>query len=470
MSIDQQLSFFAITFLLLIFFSITGFAHSEAEIRAGFSCVDITPPIGTPMTGFGAHFRDRSGVKGIHDPLEARAIFLEQGTTRTLIMGMDLCFLNRKEADRMKGAIGRKLNLLPRDILLNCSHNHTGPMCSDWFYLPPAPYYMDFLEESLVKAAVEASHSLEPVSIQAGETTTKLPVNRRLPNPESGQIDFAPNPQGSIYPYLPFVVFNNSAGKPLCILFSVSAHPSNIKGVDRSFYISADYPGVAVRLLDKHIGRKGALFLQGAAGCAKCSVVPGRDKFPSGTWEEVETAGKMVADEVCAALDGKLQFVEPSLLNCSVELSFPLLPPLKAEDYRKVIEQPDTHAESMPEVKRVWAEDMLSCLKGGFSLSTTVPMTAQGIRLGKGFRIVAIEAEIVDAHGHQIRNSYPDGITMPLGYSNGCQMYLPTSAMLPEGGYEVESYWEYHKPAPLAPGIESILADGISHLMKEGIQ
>jgi hypothetical protein len=421
------------------------------------------------MTGFGVHFHDKDGARGVHDPVEVRAIYMQQGKTNILIIVMDLCFLNREEADRLKGAIGRKLNLRPSDILLNTTHNHTGPRCSDWFYLPSAPRFMNFLEDSLVKAAVEASERLEPVTLWAGETTTNLPVNRRLPDPATGQTDFAPNPKGSIYPYLPFVLFKNQKGTPVYLLFSVSAHPSNIKGGSRSFYISADYPGVAVRLLDKHLGRAGAIFLQGAAGCSKCSVVAGKDNFPSGTWEEVEIAGRMVANELGTAIEGNLHYIDPSIISRSVEMAFPLSKARDESGYVAVIEKPDTHAESMAEVKAVWAKDMLDCLKAGFKLPEHVPVTAQGITFGKGFRIIAIEAEMVDALGHQIRNSFPTGITMPLGYSNGCQMYLPSSAMLTEGGYEVESYWEYHKPAPLAQGIEVILTTAISRLISEGI-
>ncbi len=444
-------------------------AEPDTGLMAGFSCVDITPPIGTPMTGFGIHFTEKGGVRGIHDPLEARAIYLKQGTSNILIMGMDLCFLSRMEADQIKGAIGRKLNLYAREILLNTSHNHTGPMCSDWYYLPPAPQYIKFLEESLVKAAVDASGNLQPVTLWTGETTSDLPVNRRLPNPATGQIDFAPNPKGSIYQYIPFVVFKNMQGNPVHLLFSVSAHPSNIKGVSRSFYISSDYPGVAVRLMDKHLGQKGALFLQGAAGCSKCSIVAERNEFPSGTWEEVEIAGKKIAEIIISAMKEKLHPIEPSLLSRSVELAFPLETPMDEEGYLQVIEKPDAHAESMSEVKVVWANDMLSCLRSGYILPRFVPVTAQGISLGNGFRIIAIEAEMVDTLGHQIRNSFTSGITMPLGYSNGCQMYLPTSAMLKEGGYEAESFWEYRKPAPLANGIESILLNVISTLISEGI-
>ena len=64
---------------------------------------------------------------------------------------------------------------------------------------------------------------------------------------------------------------------------------------------------------------------------------------------------------------------------------------------------------------------------------------------------------------------YDRGITFPLGYTDGCQIYLPVSHMLAEGGYEVDSYWEYHYPAPLAPGMESVLADAIRAAQSAGI-
>lgn len=442
---------------------------SDGELVAGFARVDITPPLGTPMTGFGAHFHDKQGARAVHDPVEVRALRLQQGDRRMLIVGMDLCFLSREEADRYKGAIGRALDLRPSEILLNASHNHTGPRCGAWFYLPPAPKFAQFLEDSLVKAAVEASENLQPVTLWAGETVTKLPVNRRLPNSETGDIDFAPNPKGSIYPHLPFLVVKDLSGKPVHLLFSVAAHPSNIKGVDRSFHISADYPGVAVRLLDAHLGKVGALFLQGAGGCAKCSVVPGKDQFPSGTWEEVEKAGAMVADEVMAALEGELTPVAPDLFVRSLEMKWPMQEHIGKEGLEAVLADPSTHAESLAEVKAVWARDMLDRIESGYDLPTHVPITAHGLKIGDHFRIVAIEGEMVDALGSQIRDAYTTGITMPLGYSNGCQMYLPTSKMIGEGGYEVESYWEYRQPAPLAPGMEDILAETIALLKAEGV-
>jgi hypothetical protein len=56
-----------------------------------------------------------------------------------------------------------------------------------------------------------------------------------------------------------------------------------------------------------------------------------------------------------------------------------------------------------------------------------------------------------------------------LGYSNGEGLYLVTSAMLDEGGYEPESYWEFGHPAPLAKGTEEVVASGLKELRKLGI-
>ena len=81
-------------------------------MRAGFARVSITPPVGTMMMGFGSRDRDH-GCEGTHDELFVRALYLCHEGREALVMGFDLCFLDREEADRLKGAIGRRLELTP---------------------------------------------------------------------------------------------------------------------------------------------------------------------------------------------------------------------------------------------------------------------------------------------------------------------------------------------------------------------
>jgi hypothetical protein len=49
-------------------------------------------------------------------------------------------------------------------------------------------------------------------------------------------------------------------------------------------------------------------------------------------------------------------------------------------------------------------------------------------------------------------------------------MYLPTDAMIPEKGYEVESYYEYGFPAPLVPGMETILTNALADMKRHAIR
>ena len=60
--------------------------------EAGAAKQEITPPVGAPLNGYG----NRMGRPSIsvHDPLWARALYLDDGTTRLILVNADLCFIN----------------------------------------------------------------------------------------------------------------------------------------------------------------------------------------------------------------------------------------------------------------------------------------------------------------------------------------------------------------------------------------
>ena len=70
--------------LLLILVS----ASPAQEFRAGAAVADITPPVGYPMWGYAA--RKDAPSLGVLDPLKARALVLEVGSTRIAIVALDL--------------------------------------------------------------------------------------------------------------------------------------------------------------------------------------------------------------------------------------------------------------------------------------------------------------------------------------------------------------------------------------------
>jgi hypothetical protein len=133
------------------------------------------------------------------------------------------------------------------------------------------------------------------------------------------------------------------------------------------------------------------------------------------------------------------------------------------------LKAPKTNEERNPEIMKFWAKEQIGFLERGIPIPSTVEITLHGIRLGDGLRIVGIEGEAVAEIGMLMDKAYRRGVTFALGYTDGAQMYLPTTLMLSEGGYEVESFWEYRQPASLAGGMEKILTESIGMLQRAGI-
>jgi hypothetical protein len=469
----QGIILIAVLTMAFSFFACCRSALGGSPLRAGFAAVKITPPLGTALSGFGERDFDPAGAQGVHDDLYARVLYLAQGNQEAMIIGFDLLFFSREESDRFKAAIGNMTGLGPNEILLNTSHTHTGPKVGNWYYTASDPLYLRELEKDMVAAAAEAKQSAREVNLWAGETRTDVPLSRRRLLAD-GTAAFAPNPAGPVYDFLPFVLFKSDDGSPVCLLFSVACHPSTIKGDELAYFISADFPGAAAAEIDKFLGSPAALFLQGAGGDAKPSVIgQDLDQWRGGNWEDVTAVGRMIASEIQGALATGLKEVVPRLNTVLVEIGLPIAPLPTREELTSILERPESKAEGAPvhlRVRRTWAEEQIARLDRGYGLRTEVPVLVQGIQLGRGLRIIGIEGELVAELGVLIRDFYGDGITFPLGYSNGAQMYLPTSRMIQEGGYEVESFWEYRQPAPLAPGLENLFLDGLEKLRRAGIE
>jgi hypothetical protein len=401
------------------------------------------------MEGLG----QQGGIERIHDDLFARALWFAQDDRYLIILSLDLLFFERAVTDRLRGAVARVFDLKVNEVLLNFTHTHAGPRCSEWHYSGKVdPVYLDKVEQGILDAVAAAERTREPVEIWAGATTTDLPVSRRRVN-AAGRAEWLPNPAAEVCRHLPVALFKTRAGAVKSVLFSAACHPSMIYSLD----VSAEWPGVAVRWLNEHFQTTGSVFLQGAAGDTKPRHVADPDKWRPGTWEEMEAAGREVAEAVARA---PFQRIEPDLRISAEETFWPLGPlPTRAE-LQAVGDHPG---------RRAWAADMLRRLDLFGRLPEAVPMTWHVAQLGKGLRVLALECEMVGELGNLILREAPPGVTFPLGYTNGCAIYLPSDRQLPERGYEVDSFWEYHWPAPLAPGIDARLRQLVRSLPAKGI-
>jgi hypothetical protein len=120
-------------------------------------------------------------------------------------------------------------------------------------------------------------------------------------------------------------------------------------------------------------------------------------------------------------------------------------------------------------VQYMWARKTLEDIANGKPLPSEVPLSLHGVRLGENLRLVGIEGEALHGWGYFVEDYYEKGLTIPVGYTDGQGMYLPTTEQLPEGGYEVGSFWEYGYPAQLAPGMEREVHTALGALKNRGI-
>ena len=426
-------------------------------MQAGFAKECVTPPPGMAMEGLG----QAGGIESIHDDLYVRALALAHADERVLIIGCDLLFFEHDDISRIKNAIVGKIGLPPERILLNVSHNHAGPRLTHWAYSDGAdPGYLANVETAFVRAAIAAQAAPREVTLWAGETRTDLPVSRRKPE-ANGQVLWKPYRKGIVCDAVPFCLLKDKANKVVALLFSVSCHPSMIYFT----HITAEYPGAIAQLLNVHFNTDGALFLQGAGGDAKPRYVAvEEDHWRHGTWEELKAAGAEVASAIIAESERDLRQVQPDLRNYFRETIWPLDPIPPRTHYEAIAADKGVRRE-----RRIWAREMLHTMDRMAGLQRYAEIALHAIQIGSGVRLVGLAGELVGELGNLIRRVYSQGITFPLGYTDGCELYLPSDRMLPEHGYEVDSFWEYHYPAPLAPGIDARLEAALAEAQARGI-
>jgi len=94
-------------------------------MRIGATAIDITPPVGTALDGYGG----RTDVSlGVHDPLYARALYLDDGTTQLGDMSttskLDLRLAAYADVDEANSHIGVAISLgtLTDDVVAVLTH------------------------------------------------------------------------------------------------------------------------------------------------------------------------------------------------------------------------------------------------------------------------------------------------------------------------------------------------------------
>jgi hypothetical protein len=382
--------------LILCVFLLLGGPGRADELQAGAAKVDITPPVGFAMWGYGAR-HDLPSV-GVLDPLHARALVLAAGKERIALVSLDL---GRAPTRQSTAAIRANVKAATgiEHLFLVASHTHHGPVIELDTWPDPKNSYVRQLEEKLADVIIAAAKTLRPARL--GIASKEIPFNRNR---------HSKRPDKPVDRELLVLRVEDHDGKPIAHAVNFAAHPTMED--TKVFKFSADYPGALAAVVEKETGAP-CLFLQGAAGdlSANAGEHRGPQKFGQAVGGEVSALAKTIR---CTANEkATLQTAEEDFqFKNRIDLSNPLVKGTFVKAFFR---------DLVDFYEREYRE--------GVRPHLTVALLDGRVGL------VGVSGEFFCAHSLSLKRRARLEHLLFLGYCNDYQQYFPTIEAAAEGGY-----------------------------------
>ncbi|HET7771066.1 MAG TPA: hypothetical protein VFN74_19995 [Chloroflexota bacterium] len=427
------------------------------ELRAGYASVEITPPVGTDLTGFIA----REGpCEGALDPLEARALVVEDDAgNRAALVTCDLIGLGRHMVARVRSRAALGAGVPEAAQLFNCSHTHAGPETGVLTTIGlPNPDYLMSLEERLADVVIRAARDLAPVRVRlaSGDVPDGLVINRvyrKHGRPEAYDRR------------LTVVRLETPGGAPFATVVSFACHAVALGAGEQ--LASADYVGALRGTLEAQ-GTGPVLYVNGCGGDVNPASMDSRGRSAS------EALGRGLAAAAQPLWASAAPVNEPSGVAAAQEwVALPYGPLRSIEEAAALLKsgreklaahEPGSQRHRIAHITEVEYALRVLRLRYGNEVLPEAHAEVQALRLGP-IAVVALPGEIFSSIGGAIRLASPisGGRTIVAGWSNDNVGYVPDReayAVEPPDAYEVDLASRYYgHPAAWSPEAGDRLRD-----------
>ena len=253
------------------------------KLKAGVAIIDVTPQ--SPMFLHGYPHAERIS-EGVHDPLYASALIIDNGETQIGFCAVDVIFISKEITERVRERVQAATGIPGQNLMISASHTHSGPVTfSDIFYDPVVPKadpdYISYLVNKLVQVYVEAFQNKRACKIAITTADgSGVGGNRR-------------SKTDAVDPEVPVIVLKDAETARTFALSTIYCMHPTVLHEDSKLY-SADFPGYTRKYFKQELGDEVILLYHtGPAG----NQSP-RHFVTSNTFNEAQRLGFMLGERI----------------------------------------------------------------------------------------------------------------------------------------------------------------------------
>ena len=428
------------------------------ELRASAGKVDLRPQAGQWMTGYGGRV---DPAEGTHDPIMARAVALDDGSNRLVVVACDLLGFSPAYVETVRKRVRQKIGLPEHSLLIACTHTHSGPASM------PMRGQMGMVDNKwlrttqmlLVNLICDLIKDLEPARLAWG--TTRVPGIGFNRQDSTRDVDTE----------LVALTVERPDGSTIATIVNYATH-AVVLG-PQNLLFSGDFPGAVARQLDEMTGGVG-LYLQGACGDVD-PVTQIQKGWGRGTFQDCEDIGKRLAHAAIESFNNKPRISTVAVNSRRRNVQLPLDPAPSLSEIDVLIDQfkrekKEAAAGSKPDRVREWtSKAMLEWARAlrlkllSDCVPTHLDVEVYVARINE-LRMVGLPFETYTDIGLGIKQGVKSKLgrdvpVMFVGYANGLYGYCPTTWAKEQGGYgaDVSCRWFEALLTPIGRGADDVL-------------
>ncbi len=426
-------------------------------LKVGYSEVVANPPLGIGVAGY---YVPRF-AKGFLDDITVSAVVLICGGKQIALLSADNLYISRELVKKYCEKIEKATGIPKDNVFISATHSHTAPLIAptNFFEADPEPIaqYEKQFEKALVDAVVGALADAKPAKMGhiVGYAPERVAYIRRYKMKDGSTMTCPPvndpnidHPIGTLDQRVNVVRFDRE-NAPTVVMVNYGLHADTVNGE----LLSADWPGVMKKTLDKALDGVKCIFFNGAEGDVGSTNVYPKDGDMNDTEISFDNEmkspgmarfiGRAIAGTVLQVYD-KVKYVDVDSIDIvgrdiPVAANVPDPKDLPTAHKYKELHEAGRDCDipfSAMELTTVVAEALRMCkLENG---PETFDIYLAAVKIGP-VCLLGIPGEPFTDIGVEIKKAKGFEMIMPCSLTNGYEGYFPMQSAYDEGGYEART-------------------------------